>query len=209
MNEIETARLLTAAKVLDSRFVEPDDGGFVIRLWHRSLDDVPMEAAEEALRDYYRSSQYRETRDSISPADIVQWWRDRRRYAAVDRDRPPVDPATITAGVDRAVAELAATKAIRAGEDPGTALEIAEGDAGARRALRSVACPHCRARPGEPCTGPRGTPLVKTEAHDSRIQAATGRQVDVAPRNPTAAAGEVAGLRPADVPEWAEPKNAG
>lgn len=209
MNEIETAQLLTAAKVLDSRFVEPDDGGFVIRLWYRALDDVPMPAAEEALREYYRSARYRETRDSISPADIVQWWRDRRRYEMEQRELPPVNPTVITAGVDRAMAALAAKKAIKAGEDPGTALEIAEGDAGARRALRAVACPHCRARPGEPCTGPRGTPLVKTEAHDSRIQAATGRQVEVAPRNPAAAEGEIAGLRPAQVPAWAEPKNTG
>lgn len=209
MNEVETAELLTAAKILDSRFVEPDDGGFVIRLWHRTLDDVPMHAAEEAMREYYRSSQYRETRDSISPADIVQWWRDRRRYAAVDRDRPPVNPEAIAAGVDQAMAALAARKAIRAGEDPSTALEIAAGDAGARRALRSVACPHCRARPGQPCIGPRGNPLTKTEAHDSRIQAAMGRQVDVAPRNLAAAEGEIAGLRPADVPGWAEPENAG
>lgn len=209
MNEIETAELLTAAKILDSRFVEPDDGGFVIRLWHRALDDVPMHAAEEAMREYYRSSQYRETRDSISPADIVQWWRDRRRYEMEQRELPPVNPSVITAGVDRAVAALAQRKAIRAGEDPGTALEIAEGEAGARRALRSVACPHCRAKPGQPCTGPRGEPLTKTEAHDARIQAAMGRQVDVAPRNPAAAEGEIAGLRPADVPGWAEPENAG
>lgn len=209
MNEIEVGRLLTAAKVLDPKMPEPDEHGFVLRLWTNALHDVPFEPAEKALTEYYRSSLYRESRDPISPADIVGWWRDRRRYAAVDRDRPPVNPEAIAAGVDHAMAELAARKAIRAGEDPSTALEIAEGDAGARRALRSVACPHCRARPGQPCTGPRGNALTKTEAHDSRIQAAMGRQVEVAPRNRAAVESEIAGLRPADVPDWAEPGNAG
>lgn len=170
MNELETSQLLTAAKVLDPRFVEPDDDGFVLRLWHRSLDDVPMEAAEEALREYYRSPQYRETRDSISPADIVQWHKDRRRYA-YEIERKPVVPEQIHAGVDRVFAALAERKALAAGEDPDMALDIAEGETAVRREYRARKCGHCGAEPGQPCVDHRGRPLTKSPAHDSRMAA--------------------------------------
>jgi hypothetical protein len=196
MNRAEVSQLLAAAGAVDPKAPQP--GELVLRIWTTMLADIPMAAAERAVVDWYRSN-----RETIQPADIVNWYRDRRRYEAEQRELPPVNPAAITAGVDRAVAALAAKKAIKAGEDPGTALEIAEGEAGARRAVRSVPCPHCLARPGQPCTGPRGTPLTKAEAHDSRIQAAMGQQVDVAPRNPAAVEGEIAGLRPADPPDCA------
>jgi hypothetical protein len=198
VNEIEVGRLLTAAKVLDPKMPEPDEHDFVLRLWTNALHDVPFEPAEQALTEYYRSSAYRESRDPISPADIVGWWRDRRRYAAVDRDRPPVKPEQITAGVDRVMTELARRKAIASGEDPDTALEIAEGNAGARRMVRSVRCTHCGAQPGQPCTGPRGVPLTKTEAHDSRVRAAMGRQDEPStPRSAEQARREIDGMDPA------------
>ncbi|ALG07638.1 hypothetical protein [Kibdelosporangium phytohabitans] len=170
----EAAQLLVMAKVLDSRFVEPDDDGFVLRLWSRALEDVPMSAAETALGEYYRSARYRESRDSIMPADIVQWYRDQRRYPPATRQRPEFNPERIHAGVDRVFAALAARKAIGAGEDPDLAQDIADGETARRRLMHAVRCewPPCRAGEGKPCTGPRGLPLSGGRVHDVREQAA-------------------------------------
>ncbi|MBP2331261.1 hypothetical protein JOF56_011646 [Kibdelosporangium banguiense] len=178
----EAAQLLVMAKVLDSRFVEPDDGGFVLRLWSRSLEDVPMAAAEEALGEYYRSARYRETRDSIMPADIVQWYRDRKRYPPAKRGKPVALPDEIHAGVDRVLAALAERKAITAGEDPATAADIAEGETARRRLVQSVACtwPPCKASVGSPCVGPRGVPLSRGRAHEAREAAAAKPSVSLA-----------------------------
>jgi hypothetical protein len=190
VNRAEVSQLLAAAGAVDPKAPQP--GELVLRIWTAMLVDIPMAAAERAVVDWYRTN-----RETIQPADIVNWYRDRRRYEMEQRELPPADPEVITAGVDRAISALAQRKAIRAGEDPGAALEVAEGDAGARRSLRSVACPHCRARPGQPCTGPRGEPLTKTVAHDSRVQLASGRRVDVAPRSSEQAEREIAGMDPA------------
>lgn len=190
MNRAEVSQLLAAAGAVDPKAPQP--GELVLRIWTSMLADIPMAAAERAVVAWYRAN-----RETIQPADIVNWYRDRRRYEMEQRELPPADPEVITAGVDRAIAALAQRKAIKAGEDPSAALEIAEGDAGARRLLRSVACPHCRARPGQPCTGPRGVPLTKTEVHDSRAQLAAGLPVDVAPRSAEQAEREIAGMDPA------------
>lgn len=197
MNEIEVGRLLTAAKVLDPRMPEPDEHGFVLRLWTIALEDVPFTPAERALMEYYRSALYRERRDPISPADIVQWHKDRRRYAAEERERLPADPDVIHAGIDRVVAALAERKAIGAGEDPDTAAELAEGEAGARRLVRSKPCTHCGALAGMPCTGPNGKPLTKTEAHDVRVRAAMGQDVAGGSRSGALARREIDGMDPA------------
>lgn len=174
MNEIEVGRLLTAAKILDPKMPEPDEQGFVLKLWTRSLHDVPAAVAEEAMTEYYRSARYRETREPISPADIVQWHRDRRRYAQDPRDRPDFNPERIHSGVDRAIAALAGRKALEAGTDPAEAADVAEGEAGVRRLVRSVPCPYppCGAGVGQPCVGPGGKQLTKTPAHPGRMDAA-------------------------------------
>lgn len=184
MNELETGDLLTAAKILDPRFVEPDDENIVLRLWHRALHDVPMQAAEEAMAEYYRSARYRETRDSISPADIVQWHKDRRRYE-YEIDRTPVKPDQIHAGVGRVFAALAERKAIKSGEDPEMAIDIADGETSVRRDYRSRRCGHCGASPGLPCVDHRGKPLTMSLAHDCRMRE-THEQV--APRGDAATA---------------------
>lgn len=212
MNEIEAGRMLLMAISLDPKMPQPDDAGFIRGVWAAALHDVPADAGQRAVVAYYRSDNYAQTRETISPADIVQWWNARRRPTEAERagvpassrrelPAAPVDPARITAGVTLVRSALAVAK----GVDP----DVAQGDADATRLVRSVPCPHCRARPGLPCTGPRGNPLTKVEAHDSRIQVATGRQVEVAARNPLAAEGEIAGLRPGQVPDWAEPENTG
>jgi len=171
VNEIEVGRLLTAAKVLDPKMPQPDAQGFVLRLWTKALHDVPMAAAEEALQEYYRSAKYREHRDPISPADIVQWHRDRRRYAADQRQLEPVVPALIHQGVDKVFAELARRKAVEAGEDAEMAVEIADGETAIRREYQSRKCKHCGAAPGCRCVDHRGRPLTKYPAHDCRINA--------------------------------------
>ena len=197
MNEIEAGRMLLMAISLDPKMPQPDDAGFIRKTWATTLWDVPAEAGQRAVIDYYRSDHYAQTRETISPADIVQWWNARRRPNEMERSgetaatrralpAPPVDPTRIAAGVTLTRTALSVAKDV----DP----DVAEGDAEARRLVRSVACPHCQARPGLPCTGPRGNPLTKVEAHDSRVQAAMGREVDVAPRSAAAAEKEIEGF---------------
>lgn len=173
MNEVEVGRLLTAAKILDPKMPEPDDAGFVLKLWTRSLHDIPAQVAEEAMTEYYRSARYRENREPISPADIVQWHRDRRRYQQDAYPRADFDPELIHAGVDKAIAALASKKAIGSGVDPMEAADSAESETEDRRMARSVRCPYppCGAGIGMACTGPGGKPLTKTLAHQSRLDA--------------------------------------
>lgn len=178
MNKIEVGRLLTAAKVLDPKMPEPDDQGFVLKLWARSLHDIPSDVADEAMTEYYRSARYRENREPLSPADIVQFYRDRRRYTHAEReDRPDFAPDRIHAGVDRAIAALAGRKAIGAGTDPVEAADEAEGESALRRAVRSIPCPYppCAALAGSACVGPGGNPLTKSPAHPARMAAAFPR----------------------------------
>jgi hypothetical protein len=172
VNEIEVGRLLTAAKVLDPKMPEPDEQGFVLKLWTRSLHDIPSAVAEEAMTDYYRSARYRENREPLSPADIVQFYRDRRRYTADPRDRPEFNADRIHSGVDKAIAALAGSKALAAGADAQEAADEAEGESALRRSIRAVACPYCHALAGMPCVASNGQPLVKTPAHPARMAAA-------------------------------------
>ena len=172
MNEIEVGRLLTAAKILDSKMPEPDEQGLVLQLWVSSLHDIPNAVAEEAMTEYYRSARYRESRDPLSPADIVQFYRDRRRYTTDPRDRVEFNADRIHAGVDKAIAALAGRKAIAAGADAAEAADEAEGESALRRAIRSVTCPYCHADAGMPCVGSNGQPLMKTPAHPARMDAA-------------------------------------
>lgn len=175
MNEIEVGRLLTAAKILDPKMPEPDEQGFVLKLWARSLHDIPSAVAEEAMTEYYRSARYRESRDPLSPADIVQFHRDRRRYTTDPRDRAEFNADRIHTGVDKAIAALAGRKAIAAGADAVEAADEAEGESALRRSIRSVPCPYCLADAGMPCVGANGQPLMKTPAHPARMDAAVPR----------------------------------
>lgn len=192
MNEIEVGRLLMAAKILDPKMPEADDDGVVLSLWHDQLSDIPNDVAEATLKAHYRSEFYRDTRESISPADIVQAYLDQRRAASATaeavrerqielmrRDNPayrpqPIDADRIHDGVDRALSGLVARRAITAGADPDEASAVAEGEAGMRRLVQSVPCPHpsCHAGAGQRCLGPGGKPLTKTFAHPSRVDAA-------------------------------------
>lgn len=167
MTREEVAQLLAAASTVDPRMSQP--GELVLRMWTGMLENIPMQAAEQALWHHYRHS-----RETIRPADIVEWHRERRRHEPERRERPPFDPDKIHAGVDRAIAALAERKAIAAGTDPGEAADIAEGEAGARRMVLSVPCtwPPCKAAVGSPCVGPDGSPLKKAAAHECREKAA-------------------------------------
>lgn len=196
MNEIEVGQVLAMAITLDPKMPEPDVDGFMRRLWTAALHDVPAELGQRAVVEYYRSDRYAQTRETISPADIVQWSNGHRRpterersgeNAATKRSRPrlPADPELIHAGVDRVIAALRQRRAIAAGEEPEMAVAIAEGEAVVRRDYRSRRCGHCQALEGQPCVDHRGRPLTKSAAHDARIQAAevaarAGRDVAVA-----------------------------
>lgn len=175
MNEIEVGRLLTAAKVLDPKMPQPDSAGFVLRLWTSALHDIPAHAAEQALQEYYRSARYRATRDPISPADVVQRYRDQRRYTSDEYQPPPVVPERIHAGVDKVVAVLIERKALAAGQEPQAAARVTKEKTTERRTYLSRRCKHCGAAPGQACTDHRGQPLKKSPAHDCRVRAIEGQ----------------------------------
>ncbi|HEU5475676.1 MAG TPA: hypothetical protein VFV67_33975 [Actinophytocola sp.] len=163
MTAQQCAQVLGMAAATDQRMPQPDE--VVLRMWWAMLQRVPFWAAQQAIVEWYRSERYRETRDSISPADIAGWWRDRRRHEQLAEARRPAgefDPDRIHRGVDAVVAALASSK----GLDP----DAAEGEAGWRRAVLAEPCEWqpCGARPGAPCTGPGGRPLVKRLAHECR-----------------------------------------
>ncbi|MGW0626474.1 hypothetical protein [Streptomyces sp. NPDC002758] len=59
----ETADLLSIAAAIDKRTLGESD----VRAWQMVLDDIPFEAARDALRAHYR-----ETTKHVMPADIVR-----------------------------------------------------------------------------------------------------------------------------------------
>jgi hypothetical protein len=174
MDAQQCAQVIGLAAAADPRIPQPSEE--MLRVWFAILQRVPYEAAHHALAEWYGSERYRETRDSISPADIAGWWRDRRRHAEQHRERPEFDAERVHRGVDLAFAELARKKAIGSGLDPDDAADLAEGETAWRRQVLAVRCEWCRAAPGMPCmSGPGGRPLVKRLAHDSREVAARAR----------------------------------
>ncbi|MFF0777050.1 hypothetical protein [Streptomyces sp. NPDC003720] len=59
----ETADLLSIAAAIDKRTLGESD----VRAWQMVLNDIPFDAARDALRDHYR-----ETTKPVMPADIVR-----------------------------------------------------------------------------------------------------------------------------------------
>lgn len=83
----------------------------------------------------------------------------------------PVD--RIHAGVDLVLTALAEHRALKAGEDPELAADVAEGETAVRRMWRANKCKHCKAVPGRPCVDAKGRPLTKTPCHDCRMREAS------------------------------------
>ncbi|WP_439377452.1 zinc finger domain-containing protein [Amycolatopsis lexingtonensis] len=172
MNRQEVTQLLGAASAVDQYAPQPDE--LVLRIWTSMLADIPMAAAEQALMAHYRA-----TKDTITPADIAGWYRDRRRYAPVERKSPPADPQVIRNGIDRVFTALAAKKALAAAERSGGEVDLAEvelaveSDVAARRAWLGIRCPveSCRAAAGQRCTT-NGKPMQKSPCHPARMEAA-------------------------------------
>ncbi|WP_018682206.1 zinc finger domain-containing protein [Actinokineospora enzanensis] len=165
MNDVEVGRLLTVVKMLDQRAPRPDEAGMLRKLWAELLARVPFEAAQQAVRAWYGSDRYRETRETITPADIAGWWRDRRRDPVVERR---AITASARSAADAATRGMALWAHLRTGLDS----EAAECEVEARRSLLSVRCPWgpCRAGVGERCRDGRGRALTRTrgEVHPSR-----------------------------------------
>lgn len=180
MNEPEAGRILLLAISLDPKMPQPDEAGFIRKAWASTLHDVPFDVAQRAVTAYYRSDEYAQHRETVSPANIVQYWNARRRPTEAERTglnratrrelpAPALDPTTLQAGVDQARAQLLGKDAVRRGEDPALAQDIGEGEAAALREIRARPCPHCRAEVGRPCVDGRGKPLTKSAAHPSRF----------------------------------------
>ena len=71
MTLAETADLLSIAAAIDKRTLGEVD----VRAWQMVLDDIPFEAARNALRDHYR-----ETTKHAMPADIVRRTKPKASY---------------------------------------------------------------------------------------------------------------------------------
>ncbi|GLW91809.1 hypothetical protein [Actinokineospora globicatena] len=181
MNDVEVGRLLTVVKMLDQRAPQPDKAGMLRKLWQGLLAHVPFAAAKQATEEWYRSDRYRETRETITPADIAGWWRSRRRE--------PVAPRGMIGAAAREAAAVLAEEAATRGMAlwthlrTGLELEAAVCEVEARRLVTSVPCPWepCRAGVGQPCTDWKGRPLAKTAggAHAGRVQAVIGGSTQV------------------------------
>lgn len=181
---IAVGRALAMAASLDPRMPKSDPDGLIRSTWIAALHDVPADAVQRAVVEHYRSDRYAQKRETVSPADIVQWWNARRPPTegertglnrATRRELPAadVDPQRIHDGYDQVMTALGAAKAVRRGEDPELAVEVAQGEVGVRRVFLSRACSYCGAREGSPCVVPAtGQALTKTPAHDARMRAA-------------------------------------
>lgn len=171
MTQDELAVLMGWASGVDQYFPAADSD--VLDGWYVLLADVPREVAADAMRAHYRT-----TKETITPADIVWVWREKRRHlelklpAEQSGTNPRQSADEIHAGVDRVMATWAARKALAGGEDADMAVAIAEGETAARREYLSRPCPFCNAMAGARCTNGRGEPLTKSPAHDARLNAA-------------------------------------
>lgn len=179
MNTEEITHVLAVASAVDSRAPQPHP--HVLSVWAGLLDDVPVRAAERAVREHYRRS-----RETITPADIVEAWKSWRadesaKRTALEeraaRERAVARPEIGERGMLRLVGELAAAKALRAGgsvEEAEEARETAEGELGARRLWSRVPCPWCKAPVKARCTRPgeRGSTVERTTPHHARVEAA-------------------------------------
>ena len=183
MNEHEAGRVLLMAISLDPKMPQPDEAGFIRKVWAAALHDVPIEVAQSAVIAHYRSDEYARHRETVSPADIVQWHNARRRPTDAERSglnrvtrrelpAEAFDAQHLRAGVDRVRAALFGAAAVRSGEDPADAADVAEGEVSVTREVRSRSCSHCGARAGQPCVNHRGQRLSKSMAHGSRLTAA-------------------------------------
>lgn len=174
MTEDEVLELLQIACEYDHRTIGRTD--MMAWLDAATRGRWTAEAAQEAVREHYaRSTSF------VMPGHVTELLRAERRqppdYAQQQKalPRPRRDPEVIRAGIDRVFAALAAKQAIRDGSDPGEAAEIAQGEAGARRQIRSIACPYCKAPIGRPCVivGARKD-QEKAGYHPARVELAMG-----------------------------------
>lgn len=163
MNRADVARLLTYAASFDRRKLGEAD----VLAWHDVLADLdPIEAAT-AVRQHYA-----ESREFLMPADVRRRVLDARRLAAEREHHQHVRQLNQTAqqlapltgqGIRTVAQALNAARADRP--------ERAEPEQ--RWSARRVACPHCRAAPGQACVNPTTErPLTKALAHPARIEAA-------------------------------------
>jgi hypothetical protein len=150
MTRDEVIELLQIAASYDRRTIGETD----VTAWEDAAIRgrwTAQQAQEAIKRHYATSSAY------LMPGHVTEALRALRQLPASAADqrralpRPKMDPELLRNGVDRVFAALAGRKAIRNGVDPEDAADVAEGEAGARRQIRSVVCPHCKAGVGQPC----------------------------------------------------------
>lgn len=186
MRPSEILDMFAAISNIDSR-VPAAPSREIAYAWAEVLDDVDLEVAKEAVRDYYRSEQYKKTHDRITTGDIVDYARrkhaderaQRRREMELETNRvaregraaiEAAEGKPIRGWADRFAIEDARRRAARSGEDPEAA---AKHTARLRDSWRAVACPYCEAPVGQRCVVP-GTDRVlrRAPAHPKRMEVA-------------------------------------
>lgn len=174
MNDIEVSELLAKVSALDPYAPAGDER--VLKIWTATLHDIPAAFAVQVLVNHYRN-----TRETIAPADIVGAYRRQRQDAgdrriavearearkAIAAAQHDPDPAA------KAMRTLAAAKAVRRGMNPQQAMREATDSVAARRELLAQPCPHCLAQPGIACSRPtrKGGRTPLADVHPSRRNA--------------------------------------
>lgn len=177
MKASEAVDLIAVMGTVDPRAPKPSMT--VAKAWAQLMPEVPVEFALTVVHQHYRTNS-----DTVMPSAIVNAWRNHRRDLSardLEREQPRAEfnAEVNRRGIDRVVAELATRRAVIAGEDGGDSSEIALAQQASRHVLRSVACPHCKARPGAPCTrNGRGNGLRLAAPHPSRAVAARDAGVE-------------------------------
>jgi hypothetical protein len=163
----ETARLLTLIAAYDRRTLGESD----VLAWHPLVERYSFDECADAVRAHFASST-----SYLMPVHVLDRVRATRRDA-IERqqsERLAIEYRQAQAvDVGRYVAQVAA--ALDARRPPEQRRAVADREA--RKRARSVACPYCGAREGQPCVVPDdGRELTKTLAHSSRLDAVAERE---------------------------------
>lgn len=164
MNTADVYDVLTAVAAGTGRQIGEVD----VQLWQAVLGDCPKQFALDTVLAHFRE----QPGVWLEPGHVFARWRDYRRdqIAREDEQLRAARQAALDArlaGVD----ELAEAKSLKALDVP---LKFTRPSQGQQINALTVACPWCKATPGQACRVPDSRQvLTRTSAHPARVEAAT------------------------------------
>ena len=163
MNRNELIDVLTAVGVAKSRAMGQTD----VDIWGGIIGEFTYDEAIQAVTAHLKES----PGVWLEPGHVYQRVMSERRLAAMSESREEREArqaALDAAKVDPEILALARAKAIPE-EDP-------KFKRGGMNSPKAVACPWCKARPGQACVEPSsGQPLTRTPFHPGRVEAWGGK----------------------------------